>query len=128
MVAEKDKISLIMQRDHTSGLEIWYLREQSRQHSSNPMSQHSVKVVHYEFWIRLSGSGTVIDDFVSALDTRDPKSSSWTVWQVTQDQRVWLSMFLIPEHQISKSSLLRLLYHCLNLMIFALVVFNTRKC
>lgn len=57
MSPEEQEISLVMQRDHLSPLELRHWREKSLEHPSNGVTQSSDKVVEHEFGIVRTGAG-----------------------------------------------------------------------
>ena len=68
----------------------------------------------------------MIRNIVSQLDVRYSEGSCWTLWQMTKDQRVWFSMLLVPQHEVGKSFLARVLYKILNQVILPFIVLNAR--
>lgn len=45
VVSEEYKISLVMQGDHTTGLQMGILREQTGEHSTHSVAQHRIEIV-----------------------------------------------------------------------------------
>ena len=46
MVAEEDKVALVVQCDRPACCKIWHLREETGEHAADSMAQHSIEVVH----------------------------------------------------------------------------------
>ena len=68
MVTEEHKVTLVVQSDCSSGLQIWYLREQTCEHPADSMTQHRVEVVHDQLWVSLSRRCTMVSNLIPQFD------------------------------------------------------------
>ena len=65
MLSEEDKVSLIVQCDDSTRLQVRHLREERCEHATNPVTEHRVKVVHDQLWVRLTRCSTVVHDLMA---------------------------------------------------------------
>ena len=64
MVAEENKVSLIVQGYGPPRSQVGNLWEETSEHTANPMSKHGIEIVHDELRVSISGSRRVIDNVV----------------------------------------------------------------
>ena len=65
MVAEEDEVALVVQRYHSSRLEIWHLREERGEHAADPVAKHRVEVVHYQLGVHVARRSTMASDLIA---------------------------------------------------------------
>mmetsp|Transcript_37755 Transcript_37755/g.43394 ORF Transcript_37755/g.43394 Transcript_37755/m.43394 type:complete len:218 (-) Transcript_37755:184-837(-) len=121
MMSEEYEVSLVVQGYHLLSFEIWSLRKQCSQHSSDSMTNPGVKVVQYQLWVSLHGVSMIKQLFV-AFDIRDSKGRSWAFWQMTKNQSVRLSLLLVNNHNVCIVSIFSPLDNIFNLKVLSLIV------
>ena len=65
MLSEEDKVSLIVQCDDSTRLQVRHLGEERCEHATNPVTEHRVKVVHDQLWVRLTRCSTMVHDLMA---------------------------------------------------------------
>ena len=127
MVAEEDKITLVVQSDDTPSLEVRHLWEKCCKHSADAVTKHRVEVVHDKLWVGFARRCTMVGDLVAASDAGDAEGGSRAVRKMAQDERMGLPTLLVPQHQVSEATLFCLFNHVLYLMILAFIVLDARE-
>ena len=80
MMAEKDKVSLIMQGYDSACLKIGHLREKRGKHAPDPMTEHCVEIVHYQLRINISRKRSMVEDLFSQFYSGDSESCRGPIW------------------------------------------------
>ena len=100
---EKYEISLVVEGDNSTFLELGVLGKESSYHPSHSGSQHSVEVVENQLWSYVSTVvGSVIRDVFVKFHVGDAESGGGALWQMTQYQGVRLPPLFLENHYVRK--------------------------
>ena len=127
VVAEEDKVALVVHCDHTAAVEVRRLREQGGEHAADAVAGHGIEVVQDELGgVVVGGGAPVVRQGVAKFATGDAEGRGGAVGQVGHDQRVRGPVLFIPEQKVSVASPFRPLDDVLNLEILSLVILHIR--
>lgn len=125
VVAEEDEVSLVMPCYHSSLLESWILREQTRNESAHSGAQHCVEIIEDQLWCHhFTVVSSMIWNVCVELDSAHSESRSWTIWKMSQDHAMWFSPLLLEHHDIGKIFFLAPLNNFLDSEVLSRVVLH----